>query len=168
MSSLMTALGLDIGHETMGSDGTSDWRRAPLEPKEFDHVLHVVRDPFMTITSMWLTTAEKSRDFMWDNIRRTYGLPAMDDCLLRTAMSYLLWHKMIAEHDLSLVTCVEDACVTVPDWLYENGHINSPQYHLDANRNARPHRELGKHEWEQLPSSLLDEIKEFGARYNYV
>ena len=169
MSSLLTGCGLDIGHETMGADGISDWRRAPFPNSEFKHVIHVIRHPLKTIESMWLTTSIESRDYMWEHIMSKYGFYPMRDCLCRTCISYLMWHKMIKEHHLAHTVCVEDATIETPKWLWQNDYTEDIEvgFFGTLDRNAREHGSIPDSDWENVPRSILEEVWVFGREHGY-
>ena len=55
MSKTLNAAGFDVGHETLGTDGTSNWLAAspqyPIKPYQFDVIVLAVRHPLRVLRS---------------------------------------------------------------------------------------------------------------------
>lgn len=63
ISKVLQSVGLDIGHEVVGRDGTSDWRLTVGELNSYDQVLHQIRHPLDVIPSL-MTIMPHSWQFM--------------------------------------------------------------------------------------------------------
>jgi len=164
----MRSYGLDVGHEVMGANGTSDWYYIGKSFKwNFDHLLHVVRNPWDTIESMYLTTAPENREFQWQCCMDMFGVTDMEDSLERAAYAFVLWHQLIDEKDISLTYRIEDADQAIPNWLANNGIDCSRQDSSMLNYNAREHRKIKACEWLAIPTKTLDMVREFADRYGY-
>lgn len=102
----LQALGLDVPHEKMGRDGTSNWwLGVPWEmyptPK-FDRVLHIYREPLATISS--LTTCGPQHEF-WQHSIQNSPVQASDPVLVRAMKHWLYWNSMcelIADKSLAI------------------------------------------------------------------
>ena len=102
MSELFKVNGFDVGHEVMGSHGTSNWQFA-VKAKEypfdvdgikrqdviFERVYHVIRKPIDAINSI-AYTEQRSEDF------RAQYVPMVGNAFERAVMSYYGWNKIIA------------------------------------------------------------------------
>lgn len=88
-------LGLDVRHEHMGVDGTSNWWLAvpwSLSPvPTFDKTLHIVREPLATISS--LTTCSLDHE-IWPHIIANSPVDENDPLLLRCMKHWFYWNLM--------------------------------------------------------------------------
>lgn len=84
MSKLLKELGLDIGHEKMGEDGSVGYHLAVIKP---DNCFHQVREPLKQISSMM---AHQSWGFMKDVID-------IQDGLLGCMQYWLKWNELCEE-----------------------------------------------------------------------
>lgn len=94
---LLSAAGLDIGHETMGKDGIASWLLAvdagyagygPLRRFfRFQTILHQIRDPLSVISSMQTT-----RIASWQYICRNIPCSLDEPLLLRCAKYWKYWN----------------------------------------------------------------------------
>jgi len=118
MSALFKANGFDVGHEVMGSHGTSNWQFA-VKAKEypfdidgikrqdviFDRVYHVIRKPIDAINSI-AYTEQRSEEF------RALYVPLIGNAFERAVLSYYGWNKIIAsqlpDYTIKLETAQKD------------------------------------------------------------
>lgn len=93
IAKLLSAAGLDIGHEYMGRDGTADWHAAAIPHDEDCVVLQQVRSPLATISSLQAISAAS-----WEYIAGFISLP--DDPMERCMVYWLEWNKLAAQQSV--------------------------------------------------------------------
>lgn len=82
-------IGLDVRHEEMGKDGTSDWKEvARTTSLEYEHVIQVVRDPLPWIGS-FLTVGDSSWEFIHKNQGTKPTESKIKDCLIH----WIKWNR---------------------------------------------------------------------------
>ena len=106
-AALLRAMGLDVGHETVGRDGTASWKHAvsgtfvvkkrfrrgrvtEIDSSIFDTVLHQVRDPVKVVASMQ-TFGEATWLYMSEHTGVSMDQPA----LARAMRGYIEWNRLI-------------------------------------------------------------------------
>jgi len=149
MSQYFKMRGLDVGHEVMGADGTSDWRlvangsRGYANPDEI--VIHAIRHPVNTITSMYLTTSDESKQFMWD-------LCGADDesRFERVCATYGAWHRMIRERWVPDF----DVRVEVKSDFTKLNELTGSDIMPENDVNSRGHGDVAQEKWDQLTCEL--------------
>lgn len=149
MANLFKLNGLDVGHEYMGKDGTSNWQFAVCAEKypydvdgirrqdvSFETVIHVIRKPIDAINSIAFTE-ERSEAF------RAEYVPIIGNVFERAVLSYYGWNRLIAAQQPHKTIKLETA---QQDLGFENGSDIV---------NARPHDVLGE---EQLLNNISHEV----------
>jgi len=195
-SELLSACGLDVGHEKMGKDGISSWMfavedespwaRNPLarsrKHKFFEHIVHFVRDPRTAIPSIVRENrhSDKSYVFRRKHILSAFGvdLDAAGSEVERATMSYLYWNKLVEAQPIDLTVRVEDAEESVlrslKDWRLvapDRGVAAAPPKNVNTNKlyqGALPDRvTLSQADWANVADDLKSELNEACARYGY-
>ena len=84
MSKLFLKNNLEVGHEKMGANGTSDWQYAIQDSKcfpwtsgvrinyQFDKIIHNVRDPFTAIPSIAFTETPGFGEQSWRTVSEQF------------------------------------------------------------------------------------------------
>lgn len=144
MAALCNSYGLNMEHEAIGDDGCSNWQFAvgtdfvpfPGYPEigpwpgrncyEFEHIVHVVRDPIKAVTSISTRDQGMSFDFKERFIPYTYSYGVNDpqykkdklpiNPLGKAVESYLGWNLLI-EKQTSTRVKVEDSDSVMPSLL---------------------------------------------------
>lgn len=177
MSKLFLKNNLEVGHERMGSNGTSDWQYAIHDEKvfpwtngvrndhKFDLVIHNVRDPFTAIPSIVFTetpqVGEKSWRTVSEEFRRFYIEFPDTNVFENAAHSYLGWNQIITTSEPDMVVRIEHAF----DDLKEIKVITEKLG--DKKVNSRKHGDMTKEQWNQIPSNILNLLEEFCKKHNY-
>jgi hypothetical protein len=172
---LLSAAGLDIGHETMGKDGIASWLmavdsayadRGPLRRHfRFRTILHQTRDPLASISSMQTMQLPS-----WRYICRHIPCSLEEPLLLRCAKYWRYWN-LEAESIATWRYRVEDvACV----WgeLCERLEIAADRTVLSAvpqttNTRQGNYQRLAWDDIASVDENLCTSIKEQAARYGY-
>jgi len=142
MSTVFNALGYDVGHESVKSQGTSnwvfsvegetcfDWIPHPREHYTFDLIVHCLRDPWKAIPSIAFTemcpTKIPPTNWGWSNVfastslrQRHCGfsddLPLIDQAII----SYLEWNSIIAKSGPDVTVRIEQLATD----LEKNAHV---------------------------------------------
>ena len=185
MGKFISNLGYDIGHETMGRDGTSNWCYAiadevcfewikePRSKYTFDKIVHCIRDPFKAIPSIVYTetcydatgkgwgwnNVYKSTEFRFRHLKIDY-----DDYIVNQAIkSYLGWNKLIEDMNPCVTVRIEHAIEDIKDEFTIPEDFKAPS----NSTNARTHTGLSKEQWKKVDSELLEQLDEFCLKYNY-
>lgn len=116
-SKLLRSWGLDVQHEKMGKDGTSNWTYAATESdtplfdgKFSDHewhtIIYCVRDPKGTIASVAYTEDTNEHSL---NYRKKWGKYKLTDNKLTNAIrSIVTWDKLISKINPHVTFRIED------------------------------------------------------------
>ncbi len=196
MSELLSACGLDVGHERMGAHGISSWMFAvddespwawnPMarsrRHKHFEHVVHFVRDPRTAIPSIIRENrhSEVSYAFRRKHIGQAFGvdLDAAGSEVERATLSYLYWNRLIETQAVGLTVRVEDAEERVLDAL-KDWRLVAPEHSLTAPppktvnadklyQGTLPERvTLGEADWANVADDLKSALNDACARYGY-
>lgn len=112
MSALLRSLGFDVRHERMGRDGIASWYVAagidnvPIGPGcqnyDFEHIIHVVRNPLHAIPSMAYLSNEA-----WEFICQHIDCSPDEPTIARGAKYWYYWNKK-AEQLTSCFVRLED------------------------------------------------------------
>jgi hypothetical protein len=162
----LQAKGLDIRHEKMGKDGTVNWWLAcswELAPVPiFDKVLHIVREPLATISS--LTTCLEQHE-IWKHIIPNTPVYETDPVLLRCMKHWLYWN-LNAE-------AIADQTLRIEDWSMETmGEffgITGPEPEVPKDTHTWKGR-FKAHTWDDLrvmEPELTRLIRQKARRYGY-
>jgi len=85
MAKLMQAIGMDVGHEKEGKNGTSDWHGVGWNwptLAEYDLILHVVRNPLKVFQSL-RGIKQNSWDYIGEFLPEIYDVPKkLEKCML--------------------------------------------------------------------------------------
>jgi len=129
MAKLLQAFGYDVGHEGMGEDGISAWSFAPFADKVlsprvhspfgrkhyvFDCVIHVVRDPFQVVGSIFHVLSNKRGAVQkiprWLPIAERYLLMFPDEDIWdKVVRFYIGWNKLVEAAGPDVRVRVEEA-----------------------------------------------------------
>lgn len=174
MAAYLQAKGWDVGHEQMLADGVSDWRLPCVDMTNTSwmqsaetQVIHAIRDPQRTITSMALTTSTESKERLWQTAGITTG-----GTLEKICRGYLAWHAIIQTRwQVDMTVRVDDSSDLdeLDDQLHElNTGLFFPMGRPSTKTNARPHDELPLKMWTNLPPVLLEELHKFSSAHRYL
>ena len=176
MSKLFKHNNLDIGHELMGENGTSDWQYAIPNQKifpwtngtrnehKFDMVIHNIRDPFTAIPSVVFTETPNVGEQSWRTVSeefRRHFIKFPDNSIFdNAAHSYLGWNKIIEDQNISdKVVRIENAIEDLGGELTESLG--------DKKVNARKHQDMTKEQWLQISPNILTKLELFCLKYKY-
>jgi len=177
MSKLFKHNDLDVGHEVMGKNGTSDWQYAIPHEKcfpwtsgvrqdySFDVIIHNIRDPFTAIPSIAFTETPQPGEQSWRTVselfRRKFVRFPDNNKFDNAVHSYLGWNKIIEDqgmrtHIVRIEKAMED--------LNEEAITKSLG---DKKVNARNHSDMTKDEWGMISENMMKLLEEFCVRYGY-
>ena len=192
MSKLFRKNGLDIGHEEMGKDGTSDWQYAIPNEKafpwgcgvredyRFDVVIHNIRDPLTAIPSISNTETpgygvddpsvcnkqnpwiKKSEEF-----RRKFVYLPDKNIFDNAALSYLGWNDIVKQ-SLSYFS-LEGAHIRVVRIEHALQDLRGLGIKKPLNKkvNSRKHNGIGAKQWSEISAANLNKLEDFCAEYGY-
>lgn len=174
MSKLFTKNNLDVGHEKIEENGTSDWQYAIPNAKcfpwttgcrqdyEFDMVIHNIRDPFTAIPSIVFTETPAPMERSWrtvsEGFRRKYIQFPDTNVIENAAHSYLGWNSIIEQQKPDKIVRIEHAVEDL-DLGFEDL--------ADKKVNSREHRSLTKEHWKLIPQNIMKQLDEFCIKYKY-
>jgi hypothetical protein len=131
--------GLDVQHEKLGKDGTSDWRLAPrIRVGGWSEIIHLVRHPLDCIASL-MTIKEPS----WKILCRGTGIEFDEASPVLGARIWLGWNALISSYDKRIR--IEDVPI------------------INVARNERSHPSVS---WEQLGAWSID-VSGLATKYGY-
>jgi hypothetical protein len=187
MSKLLQELGYDIGHETMGKNGTSNWLYAvnDVPPPsftwipgsrnnyKFDIIIHVIRDPSTCIPSIAYTETDFTKDqkkiLQYESTqyrtKHTHINPSCTNHFEHAALSYIYWNKIIENLKPTIQISLENAVEDLKKYrnilpFDENKKIDLERY------NVRNHP-LGEEELKNLSPILKKELQNYCIKYGY-
>lgn len=127
MSKLLQAYGYSVGHEKILADGTSSWMHVVDTPDTpfgeprggilYEHVIHVVRHPITTVSSMVgaiLETQAKPESIKF--MSKFIDVKANNNIEL-AVKTYIQWHQLAAQCQPRLRLQVENAALELPGFL---------------------------------------------------
>lgn len=185
MSKLFKKNNLEVGHEKMGANGTSDWQYAIQDEKcfpwtkgvridyQFDKIIHNIRDPFTAIPSIaftetpdsgeqsWLTDSEKYWTKISEQFRRKYVKFTNTNPFENAARSFLGWNKIIENQNPDLTVRIEYAFEDLKELEVIIENLG------DKKVNSRQHNNMTKSQWNQIPKNTINMLEEFCLKYNY-
>ncbi len=148
-SSVLKAVGLDVGHEKLEKDGIVSWmfatdNDAPWALNEgartrrfkyFEHVIHHVRNPRSAIPSILRDDehSEASHQFRRHGILDAFSVD-IDDYetpLARAVASFVYWNKLVAEQRPNVVYRVEDEEDKLIQYLVKHGVIEASEVRVE-------------------------------------
>jgi hypothetical protein len=172
ISKVLQSVGLDVGHEVVGRDGTSDWRLTVGALNGYDPILHQVRHPLEVIPSL-MTIMPHSWQFMEKHT--SLGKRTGDPWFMHPARIWLAWNKK-ASAVASFTYRVEDI-ETITDRLLPKVLLREPTSeertrarNVPSNVNSRVHPQYRCH-WQDIQmadKTLFDEMAELCAKVGYV
>jgi len=131
---------LDLGHEKVNGNGTSDWHLAFTKVKA-DHLIHVIRNPIDSISSNLFTMGVGSLNF----IRESAGIE--DKSILGTIVEgFIEWTNQIESLNPDEIIRIEDKETKV---------------------NTRIHPTLKWEDLDYITVDLRNKIKEIAIKYGY-
>ncbi len=176
------AAGLDVGHESMGTDGVSSWMMAPPVWRvpfhrewshrgrnwyTFDQVIEIVREPLAHIASVAFTESDQGPDQKTSLWWRAAWVPLevmeLADPVAQAVQSIVGWHEAVrAWLPGAAVVKLEDATTHIPSLLgVKPGHDPGIV-------NAREHKSLTWGEVrERCTSPLWDSLMDYTANLGY-
>jgi len=177
MSKLFKKNGLDVGHEVMGNNGTSDWQYAILNEKcfpwttaprsafKFETIIHNIRDPFTAIPSIVYTETPNLGEQSWrtvsEQFRRKYVRFPDTNVFENAAHSYLGWNKIIEDQKIANQT------VRI-EHVMDDLEVDDIKESLGNKKvNSRPHGDMTKENWNKIPSNIIDMLEAFCKKHNY-
>ena len=198
MAHLLTAFGLDVGHERLGAHGISSWmfaadddpypyarnRGAELRrDKHFATIIHHVRNPDQAIPSIMVENQHSpvSYQFRRRHILKELAidLDAYTSDLERAVVAYLAWNRLIEKMRPSLVVQVEHCEVQVRQHLVSQGLIPAEfrplQLPPKTLNSAKPYKgqvirkpRLEAADWSGLSKNITEELRQFCLKYGYL
>lgn len=180
ISTLLKNMGIDVPHEVkMGKHGISSWLMAvpnvsyPWGPqcnkKAFTHIVHQVRDPLKTITSL-----STFSPISWEYISRYIRIRPKDSVLLKSMKYWFRWNRM-ANKISGYSYRIEDIENVFPEFCEKIGHKNlTNKKHIistiKTNINSRKKKYKKIYTWEDLykeDEALANKIYNQALSYGY-
>jgi GR25 family glycosyltransferase involved in LPS biosynthesis len=194
---LLTALGLDVGHEKMGSNGICSWmfvvdddypfavndEASNKRFKYFEHVIHHVRSPIDAIPSIMRDSeySEASHQFRRKHIKLVFDID-IDDFgkpLVSAIASYVYWNLLIEKLKPQCRFRVEDQQDQLHEYLLNNSLINK----VDLSNTELPNSDVNKdkkykgviyskptldeQDFKSVPKYLMEKLDALCRRYGY-
>lgn len=180
ISTLLNNLGLDIPHEVkMGKHGISSWLMAVPNPSypwgpqfersNFTHIVHQVREPLKTITSL-----STFSPISWEYISKYIRIRPKDSILLKSMKYWYRWNK-IAEKNSIFTYRVENLENIFPKFCIKIGYpyLKNKKNKINlikTNINSRRKKYKNIMEWENLykeNEGLANKIYHQALSYGY-
>ena len=207
VSFLLSRLDLDVGHEVMLENGVASWMYAvddsqypggvlgseSLSDYYFEHVIHVVRDPFEAIPKILLEHGHAPNDkaylFRQKHVESKLGIMLGDydstssfEVKMSLAVeSFVYWNHICERNTPDLVIRVESDQDKLVSYVKRYGIIEDERG-LEASvhmkeftdsekwpcqeRGYEP-RQVSLEDYERVPESLLKVLREWCSRYGY-
>lgn len=195
-AALLTALGLDIGHERDGKDGISSWMFAVEDAQNpyavdpvaasrcqlrWDHLLHPVRNIVSAVPSIMREDAHAplSLAFRSHHILRETGtdLDLQVDAFAKAVLSMLEWSRIIERLKPALVFRIEDQQDRLVAYLRNNALIAHskmpPSGTVKTNEDKAyqgfyyPKPTIGAADWAKLDAATWSGVVAYCQRYGY-
>lgn len=172
---LLQSWGLDVQHEKMGEDGTSDWslvtriqslwQKVEYDDFKWNNVIYCVRDPRESIASIAYT------EQMTLPFRKNFNRRIKNENLISSAIvSILEWDKMIASLNPSITYRIEDESEKLFKYLKDSGlsvRWNDSQVGIKYNVRSHPKLDDLLKEHDDIPNRFKRGINEFCRKYGY-
>ena len=172
---LLQSWGLDVQHEKMGEDGTSDWSLTTriqslwqkVEYSDFmwNNLIYCVRDPRESIPSIAYT------EQMTLSFRKSFNRRIGNENLISSAIvSILEWDKMIDSLNPSITYRIEDESEKLFKYLKNTGldvKWNDSQIGIKCNVRNHPKLDDLLKEYDNIPNVFKRGINEFCKKYGY-
>ena len=172
---LLQSWGLDVQHEKMGEDGTSDWSLATriqslwqkVEYSDFmwNNLIYCVRDPRESIPSI-VYTEQMTLPFR-KNFNRRIG---SENLISSAIVSILEWDKMIDSLNPSITYRIEDESEKLFKYLKTTDlDIKWNDSQIGIKYNVRNHPKLDDllKEHDDVPNRFKRGINDFCRKYGY-
>ncbi len=199
-SEVLRSFGYDVGHEKMGEHGTSSWllavndRSYPFgdigNPKSidafyFEHLIHVVRNPFDAVPSIILENRYSPRQcsylFRKKHIEKLLNIPLPENVSEERALQeevetalqcYLAWSEICRRKDPEIVFRVEYDYEKLFKAFGRNAQKQDPN---SFSRNARKPYEgvryekpvITKNMYQMVRPEILMKLESFCLQYGY-
>jgi len=162
---LLQSWGLDVQHERMGEDGTSDWSLASgdkslwqdvnFKDYEWDIIIYCIRDPKESIASIAYTedinNISLSHREKWAKFKRA------NSRLVTTIVSLTSWNSMIMKLEPDFIFKVEDGQQNLFNFLKKRGFkVKKSKNIVPTDYNSRQHSNI---------DSLIEECGYILIRY---
>lgn len=195
---LCRQVGLDVGHERLGSSGLSSWMfavSADRNPYALDQVARTrralawkylllpVRNLYDAVPSVILDTthAPPSYDFRREHILSGLGvdLNGFDSPIDKAVWSVTSWARLCLSQNPDLTFRIEDQHETFRQFLFERGLISRDKMSeplvtspVNANKPYKgvryPKPEISEGAWKTLDSVTRAEIDWYNQRFGYI
>jgi hypothetical protein len=176
ISNLLTSLGLDIGHETMGKDGIASWLLAvntdlvpwgpPPKLFTFKTVIHQIRNPLDTISSLQ-TFSDIAWQFICNHIPASHDEPL----LLKCAKYWHYWN-LSTERVAQWSYRIEDINEVFDELCFRVGvPANRGILRItptDVNTRKQQYRKVSWKDIAAIDRNLALAIQEQSVRYGYL
>lgn len=179
MSKLLCSYGLDIGHEKILANGTSNWMYAVIDEhypygvqgwqdKTFKYIIHNIRNPYDALPSiMGENQQQQSYLFRKKHIFQRFGIDLDQyNPHEKAVWSFLLWNQMITELKPDIVVRVEHCENEIKKFLLKKNLIQDKSIDVfsDKKYNTRP---LKKQQFDVnvLSSEAKDALNKFISKH---
>lgn len=157
----LQAIGLDIRHEKVGRDGTSDWGFPRV--LDFERAIHIYREPLACISS--LNEVSDPDHIFWHGVIDNSPVQWTDSVLVRSMKHWLYWNR--------LCEAAADCNLAIENWspLFVSKYFGIDQ--PDPGISKRTHawdQEFKQLRWEDLAATnphLTRLIRNQARRYGY-
>jgi len=166
---IIKALGLHVGHEKMGKNGTVDWHKASILKKnhnKYDVIFHQIRHPVKTIASMQVTNS-------WKFISKFIPSISNKEIVEKGMLYWYYWNKAVEpySHFTYQLEQIKDPQVfgrfcellkVKADFsVFKKVESNTKNFH------RRKHEDLTWENLENENKDLSDKIKILAEKYGY-
>ena len=167
-ATVLNKLGLDVGHEVPGKDGTVGaifWKGFVRNLSDYDHVIHQVRNPVDVISSF--VTAQRNTEKLYC---RDIGFA---DCYLPTnklESSMLVWllYTNWADRHSRFAYQVEDMPEAFPGLCQLFGlPKDTPLPEVSTTTHSRPHEKYGLEDMADVNPALTEMVRAKIIQYGY-
>ena len=172
---ILNELNFDVRHEFMGIDGIVSWlladnsERPPWGPKEYDYkdfdiILHQVRNPINTISSCF-TLNKRSMNY----INKSLKIHNEKQLLEKLAIYWHKWNEL-AEAKSKWTYCIENISIVYPMFCkYLNVPIKEINFRTEMNtrKNNKKYTNILYEQIHQVDESLYHALVNQAKRYGY-
>lgn len=177
---LLQALGLEVGHETVGRDGAVSWKHITtgtfevnkkrrrrvqhIDSEGFTTVLHQVRHPLRTIASMQ-TLGEAT----WAYMAKFTSMTGDEPVLRRAMIAYLEWNRLI-EKRAAWCFRIEHFEQVFPEFCRRLGLLEQPLPQLTVGARDSRTKRYSPVTWDDLArvdGDLAERVRRRAVVYGY-